>query len=608
MIAEVYPLKRMSRGLSAFDYLVPENLRVERGMFVRIPYRRALLTGVVKRLKDKPMRGIQLKSIDQVYEGNTLREEELSFFESIARELFQSPATLLYSAFSHMPKSDDCRAAKTSFAWLPLTLPRCEGTVVVRLVRSMCERSQAFIQTPDIRRATALILGYMQISEKQKVLILAPTVRDVDLIRSRLSGLDPWIITGTETAVERFRRWRAFRVAPTGVLLGTRTAGLMIDASITTIFLVRSCDANHKQEDRNPRYDMRELVWDLHERFATNLFCLDVVPRPQLLSKLAPTEIFSWPITQEVRVIDLNKDQASRSRSISFEAEQILGDAFAHGRVLIVHNQKGVARLVLCGDCGHRPQCKDCGTSQTAFPQTLVCALCHNREPMILHCQRCRGSNLIHVGAGNEDVAQEMKKLFPDASVAILDKEHPKDSGERILIVTSYFLEACYDVFRPEHFAAVLLVNVDAPLYRDSPSAIESLVRELWQWRWLAHTSHAPFLVQTGSVALVQMALQDPERVLREDLASRKSYHLPPFYRWFRVQLKEEETRKAQIELAGLKDRLSEIAGIQFGALTFNQGQDGVLEFGVPIKNVEALSTLFTSLPDRYIIDTGLFS
>lgn len=89
MIAEVYPLKRLSRDLSAFDYLVPENFTVQRGMFVRIPYRKAVITGVVKRLKDKPVRGIHLRSIESVYDGTTLREDELSFFESLAGQLFQ---------------------------------------------------------------------------------------------------------------------------------------------------------------------------------------------------------------------------------------------------------------------------------------------------------------------------------------------------------------------------------------------------------------------------------------------------------------------------------------------------------------------------------------
>ena len=88
MIAEVYPLKRMSRGLSAFDYLIPEVLQIQRGMFVTIPYHRSTVNGIVKRVKDKPVRGITLKSIDSIYAGVHPREEELSFFESLAQEQY----------------------------------------------------------------------------------------------------------------------------------------------------------------------------------------------------------------------------------------------------------------------------------------------------------------------------------------------------------------------------------------------------------------------------------------------------------------------------------------------------------------------------------------
>lgn len=608
MIAEVYPLKRLSRELSAFDYLVPENLKVQRGMFVRIPYRKNVIIGVVKRLKDKPIRGIHLKSIEQIYDGIALKDGELSFFESFARDLFQSPASILYSAFPHLPTAGDTRETRPSFAWLPLTLPRSEAEVIVRLVGAMRERGQAFVQTPDIRRATALILGYVQSSLKQKILILAPTVRDVDLIRSRLSGLEPWVITGHESAVERTRRWRAFRKSSNGILLGTRASALMLDASITTIFLVRSGDTNHKQEDRNPRFDVRDLVWNLHDQFAANLFCLDVIPRPQLLNKLAPAEILYWPISSNVQVIDLHHDQDRRTRSVSYEAELKLREALVRGRVVCVHNQKGVAKLLICNACGYRSQCPTCKTSLTAFSHTLECARCHHKEPTMLRCPRCQSDNLIHIGPGNQDVAQELKEIFLEASVCILDHDHPTDDGSRILVVTSYFLETCHDVFRPEQFAAVLLVNVDAPLYSDKPSAIESLTRELWQWRWFAHTCHAQFLVQTGSIALVTTALQDPESVLREDLASRESYHLPPFYRWYRVTLKEEEKHKAQIELSQLKDRLTAIADIVCGDPTFQRGRDATLEFGIPADTCESLQPLFTSLPNRFIIDTGLFS
>lgn len=227
---------------------------------------------------------------------------------------------------------------------------------------------------------------------------------------------------------------------------------------------------------------------------------------------------------------------------------------------------------------------------------------------MIFRCPKCHSGDLVRVGPGNQEVAQEVKKLFPACSISIIDRDHQGDDGAKILVVTSFFLEQVHDAFRPEPFSLVLLVNVDAPLFGDHPSALESLTHELWQWRWLAHVSHAPFLVQTGSPSLIAKALEDPEALLREDLTCRESYHLPPFYQWLCLTLKEEEPRKAQLEITQLKDRIAQIPGALFGAMAHNQNEGAVLQFGIPIHHKEDLQSLFTSLPDRYIIDTSLFS
>ena len=239
MIAEVYPLLRLPRAKRVFDYLVPSKLKVQRGSFVRIPYRDQELWGIVKAVKDKPPRGIELKTLINVSDRIALREEELSFFERLSVELVQAPASLMYAVLP-TPPARPSQLPRANISWLTLTLARSEAEHVVRIVHTLASRGQAFIQTPDLRRASAIILGYLQKQPDQKVLILAPTVRDVQLIKSRLTGFTPLILTGEETDKERFETWETFRRQTEGILLGTRTALMAIDSSITTIFLLRS--------------------------------------------------------------------------------------------------------------------------------------------------------------------------------------------------------------------------------------------------------------------------------------------------------------------------------------------------------------------------------
>ena len=220
MIAEVYPLMRLPRGKKAFDYVVPDDQMPQRGSFVRIPYRQEEIWGIVKNVKDKPPRGITLRPLTATRKDIGIREEELSFFERLSHELAQSVSSVLYAALPTPPvRLSEKR--NPDLSWLPLTLPTSEAQHVLRIVQTLANRGQAFIQAPDLRRATAVILGSLQKQPEQKTLILAPTVRDVRLVRSRLTGHTPLVITGEETERERFNTWQALRRLPYAVLLGT---------------------------------------------------------------------------------------------------------------------------------------------------------------------------------------------------------------------------------------------------------------------------------------------------------------------------------------------------------------------------------------------------
>jgi primosomal protein N' len=390
MIAEVYPLLRLPRGKKHFDYLAPDGMMLKRGSFVRVPYRQQILWGIVRQVKDKPPRGITLRSIQSVHPSAALREEELSFFEWLARDLAQSVSSVLYAALPRPPSREGIHV-RPAFSWLPLTLPRAEAEHVARIVRTLTARGKAFVQTPDIRRAAAVVLGYLQMHPEQKLLILAPTVRDVELIRSRLTGVEPLVITGKERNNERFATWQTFRAQANGVLLGTRTALLAIDASVTSIFVLRAGDAGHKAADRNPRYDARRLVWQHHERFASNLFCLDVAPQSDTVHRFDELERVSWGVYPDAHTVSAAQEKtASAMQSVGYTAVQAIATCLAQNkRAVCVYNRKGAGEL-RCADCLHRFACPDCRSPLGAFSHTMECARCRHKEPLVLRCPDCR--------------------------------------------------------------------------------------------------------------------------------------------------------------------------------------------------------------------------
>ncbi|MDO8754826.1 MAG: hypothetical protein Q7J80_13090, partial [Anaerolineales bacterium] len=203
MIAKVYPLKRMSRRLSVFDYTVPVGMEVKRGDIVCIPFRSSVLFGVVARVTDMPVRGIRLKALQSKSEDGSLREEELSFFEDLAFDLAQSVSSLLYvclpltSSTSHTPTALPVSPS-------PLVFSDREYQTAETTAKILKTRKKAFVHLDDLRSSALLLRAYALANPQAALVAIVPTVRDSHLLMSHLSELHPLLVTGQESLAQRF--------------------------------------------------------------------------------------------------------------------------------------------------------------------------------------------------------------------------------------------------------------------------------------------------------------------------------------------------------------------------------------------------------------------
>lgn len=609
MIAEVYPYMRLPRNKQVFDYLVGDISDVKRGSFVRIPYRNKEIWGIVRRIKDKPPRGIRLKQIAAVDTRISLREEELSFFEFMAKDLVQSVASVLYAALPSPPKRKLVHRS-TTLSWLPLTLSKSEAEQVVRIVRTTENQGNLFIQTPDIRRSLAVILGFLQKNPKQKILILAPTVRDVELVKARLTGLEPIVLTGTETNNARFRAWEHFRSLDEGVLIGTRTALLAIDSTITSIFVLRSGNDSYKQSDRNPRFDARNLVWSHQKLFKSNVFFFDSVPQIKSVAQFNSDQHISWGMNPAVQIVDTHKERAfSESKSMSYSTLEAIRETCSLGKqVLCVYNKKGVSRGFRCQACDYQFLCSRCITPLSSFSYTLHCPRCRHTEPTFSVCPQCQSNNLSSTILRNQEVARELETYLPGVRVDIVDKDHPNPSQANILLVTSFYYESIFDPFKKTDIGLVVHADVDAPLYDGQPSATENILRDVWQWMWVGFHNRCPILLQTASIDLISSVINTPFELAQEELQAKKTYHMPPFYQWYRLVYKESERRKAELQIEQIQTLLKPIPDLILHPVAWNEQEHAIVDFGAPFSEKEQMLDILEKLPDAWIIDTNPFS
>lgn len=599
MIVEVYPIRRMPRRLAFFDYTLKEGTEISRGMFVEIPLKNSRVMGIVRKVKDKPPRGLRLKPILGVVQRTALRDQELSFIEELSHVIAQPVSNLLVSALPRFSKQEEQMEHPQVISDYPLTIPKSEAPVIARIVGELSVRSQAFAQAPDLKRAAAIISGYIILHPNEKMMVVCPHVHDVRVLLRLLGHLSPIVVTGDESDSARYGAWHHYRQKQSGILLVTRAGLLYGDAMTSAVFLVRSGHPDHALHDRNPRLDARATVRLFCERMNANLFFIDVIPTPDDLFYFGKEHMLSYPIASIPVFINGSRERSvSSNRVLCSTSSAIIADTLNRGeRVMIIFNKKGYTRRLQCKDCGLPVICDDCKNVVRVHSHTIECMKCSVILPIPHACSSCHRGNLDASGYGIERIAADLQQLFPTFSCDLLDADHDRLTDAPIMLVTQWYLESVFDPLKQERFGYVIHLDPDTPLFTAQTNASVRALHSLAQWHGVAHAFRAKFLVQSDDPDWFEKYLLSPESFGEEELERRQAYKEPPFFSQARIVLKEDHSRKAEIALHELKVTLEKIHGVS----VLIEEPSASVRFDPTCKD-EVLE-VFSALDDRYIID-----
>lgn len=608
MIAHVYPIKKLPRKFDHFDYKIPTQMKVKRGDVVEIPFKNKSLLGIVKSIHDTQERGIKLKTISSIVKTFYLREDELSFFEWMSNEIAQSVPSILYAALPTPPKHNQI---KSNYVHPEIiTIPKSEINQISSTVTEISRRRTAFITISDLRRTSAIIAGFIQKNPDQKCLLITPTVHDAKLLNKYLHNLTDTILTGAQKNNERFSTWQKFKKQKNGLLIGTKIALLHIDSSISTIFIYRSGHKNHKNFDRNPRYDARKLAKYISDNMKTNLYHLDVMPRIDDINTFSKINLIGYFPSMEIDIINLTSEQtASPHPIISYSVTKAIEKTISSGKnVMCVYNKKGFALRLKCTDCGHAFCCKKCNTVLKTSDNTVTCPRCIEITPIPTNCEKCDSKNILEKGIGNKRLALIFKKIFPNLSIGIIDKENPKQKKANILLVTNYYLENLNNPFRKSNIGLVVQIDADTPLFEASFRAVENTLLNTEQWRGVAKSFNARFIIQTESLDLFNDFYNDKLSVLNKEMETRKLYNHPPFKRWISITYSDEEKLKLELQADVLIKKINTISDkIKVNGPVKIDETTWKIDIITTDNNKQVLQMLKT-LSDQYIIDTNAFS
>ena len=259
---------------------------------------------------------------------------------------------------------------------------------------------------------------------------------------------------------QRLHEWFKVKTGYAPLVIGSRSAIFAPVNDLGVLILDEEHEWTYKQES-SPYYETHRIAEMMKDMTACQLVFGTATPRLETYYKAQAAEYEHVRLTQRVNesalptvdVVDLRDEFKRKNFSIfSHSLFSKIQDRLAKKEQIILFvNQRGMARAVVCRDCGQATTCPECEVSlklhggSYGSKQYLLCHYCSYKSEPQLSCAYCSSVNIRHAGLGTERVEEELFKAFPQARVVRADKDTTSDKAGFEPIYES-FKKGDYDI------------------------------------------------------------------------------------------------------------------------------------------------------------------
>ena len=350
---------------------------------------------------------------------------------------------------------------------------------------------------------------------------------------------------------ERYDQWKRIRRGEVRVVLGTRSAVFAPLRNLGVVILDEEQEDSYASENP-PRYHTRDVAKYLCARDNALLVLGSATPSVEtawaaaegLYHQAVLRRRYNAQSLPRVLIADLRQEiKAGNPGLIGAELRRELRANLEKGEQSILFlNRRGSSRMLLCGECGHVPECPRCSAPLTYHSANgrLMCHHCGHSQRSFDACPAC-GGLMKHVGTGTQRVEEELADLFPGAEVLRMDADTTAEGHGKLLRRFEReripILLGTQMVAKGLDFENVTLVGVlaaDLSLYLENYRAAERTFSLLTQVVGRAgrggKTGRAVIQTYTPENDVIQCAArQDYDRFYDSELRMRRLRRLPPF-------------------------------------------------------------------------------
>ena len=393
------------------------------------------------------------------------------------------------------------------------------------------------------------------------------TAQTVGRFRNRF-GEAVAVLHSRLTLGERRDQWELVRTGRARVVVGARSA-LFAPLANPGIYIIDEEHESSYKQSSSPRYHAREVAARLAQVHGCPLVLGSATPSLASLARCGAgshsvafaEESPAWTRVSmperpggrpmpEVQVVDMAQEFSQGWRSMfSRPLTSALMDVVERGeKAVLLLNQRGFARFLLCRDCGYVPRCEQCSTSLTYHERghKLVCHTCGREYAVPPLCPECGSRYLRQFGAGTQRVEDELRSVLPEGfTVVRMDADTTKGKGghDRCLAefdeAQSAVLLGTQMIAKGLDFPQVTLagvINADTTLKLADFRAAERTYDLLEQVAGRAGRGDVPgrVIIQTYQPrhpAILAVSRHNRSVFSENELAARQEVGYPPFVR-----------------------------------------------------------------------------
>ena len=388
---------------------------------------------------------------------------------------------------------------------------------------------------------------------------------------------------------ERVDIWKRMLHDPSPcVVIGARSSLFLPFSRLGLVIVDEEHESSYKQFDPAPRYNARDCAIVLASMHGDKTLLGSATPAIETYYKalngryglVTLSERYEGVQLPLIEIVDLN-DERRRGRisgPMSARLAMMSREAVKGGeQVILFHNRRGFAPVVVCKQCGYVPKCQNCDVSLTYHRKAgeMVCHYCGATYKLPTICPACKEPAIEVYGYGTERIEEIAESSFPGARIMRMDLDTTRNKDSYLNIINDFslgkadILVGTQMVTKGLDFERVSLVGIlnadnliNFPDFRASERAFNML--EQVAGRAGRRNKRGLVIVQTSQPAhpiLSYLQAHNYEGFYEHELEERRRYGYPPFTRVINIYLKHRDEDLLIRAAAGYAETLRHLFG-----------------------------------------------